>query len=80
MKIKYFLLTVLFTVNIYALGITGEKAPSFGVDTWVQNNNSKKLDISDFVETFPLSQINSVFAGTLEHKYDKRSILVPDFN
>jgi 6-hydroxycyclohex-1-ene-1-carbonyl-CoA dehydrogenase len=41
---------------------------------------SGKLDISDFVETFPLSQINSVFAGTLEHKYNKRSILVPDFN
>jgi len=41
---------------------------------------SGKLDIADFVETFPLSQINNVFAGTLEHKYDKRSILVPDFN
>ena len=39
-----------------------------------------KLDIKDFVETFPMSQINEVFKNTLEHKYDKRSVLVPDFN
>ena len=41
---------------------------------------SGKLDIKDFVETFPMSQINEVFQNTLEHKYDKRSVLVPDFN
>lgn len=40
---------------------------------------SGKLDIKDFVETFPMSKINEVFQNTLEHKYDKRSILVPDF-
>ena len=39
---------------------------------------SGKLDIKDFVETFPLSQINEVFKNTLEHKYDKRSVLVPN--
>jgi len=39
-----------------------------------------KLEIRDFVETFPMSQINEVFQNTLEHKYDKRSVLVPDFN
>lgn len=39
-----------------------------------------KLEIRDFVETFPMSQINEVFKNTLEHKYDKRSVLVPDFN
>lgn len=40
---------------------------------------SGKLNIKDFVETFPLSQINEVFENTLNHKYTKRSILVPDF-
>jgi 6-hydroxycyclohex-1-ene-1-carbonyl-CoA dehydrogenase len=38
-----------------------------------------KLEIKDFVETFPMSSINEVFKNTLEHKYDKRSVLVPDF-
>lgn len=38
-----------------------------------------KLRIHDFVETFPMSQINEVFKNTLEHKYKKRSVLVPDF-
>jgi len=41
---------------------------------------SGKLDIKDFVQTFPMSKINEVFKNTLEHKYDKRSVLVPDFN
>ena len=39
-----------------------------------------KLKIKDFVQTFPMSKINEVFKNTLEHKYDKRSVLVPDFN
>jgi 6-hydroxycyclohex-1-ene-1-carbonyl-CoA dehydrogenase len=38
-----------------------------------------KLRIKDFVQTFPMSQINEVFKNTLEHKYEKRSVLVPDF-
>lgn len=38
-----------------------------------------KLDIKDFVQTFPMSSINEVFKNTLNHKYDKRSVLVPDF-
>lgn len=41
---------------------------------------SGKLKIKDFVQTFPMSKINEVFKNTLEHKYDKRSVLVPDFN
>ncbi len=41
---------------------------------------SDKLKISQFVQTFPLSQINEVFKNTLEHKYSKRSVLIPDFN
>lgn len=40
---------------------------------------SGKLEIKDFVQTFPLSQINEVFHNTLEHKYTKRSVLVPEF-
>jgi 6-hydroxycyclohex-1-ene-1-carbonyl-CoA dehydrogenase len=38
-----------------------------------------KLKIEDFVELFPLAQINEVFKNTLAHKYKKRSILVPNF-
>ena len=38
-----------------------------------------KLKINQFVETFPMSKINDVFKNTLEHKYTKRSVLVPDF-
>lgn len=41
---------------------------------------SGKLKIAPFVQTFPMSQINEVFKNTLEHKYTKRSVLVPDFN
>jgi 6-hydroxycyclohex-1-ene-1-carbonyl-CoA dehydrogenase len=36
------------------------------------------LKIDRFVETFPMSQINEVFTNTLHHKYNKRSVLVPD--
>ena len=39
-----------------------------------------KLDISPFVDTFPMSSINEVFANTLKHKYMKRSVMVPDFD
>ncbi len=39
-----------------------------------------QLNISQFVQTFPMSGINEVFKNTLEHKYSKRSVLVPDFN
>jgi len=39
-----------------------------------------KLKIDQFVETFPLSKINEVFNNTLEHKYNKRSVLVPDLD
>jgi 6-hydroxycyclohex-1-ene-1-carbonyl-CoA dehydrogenase len=38
-----------------------------------------KLNVKDFVEMFPLSKINEVFKNTLEHKYVKRSIMVPDY-
>lgn len=39
-----------------------------------------KIKIDQFVQTFPLSRINEVFHNTLQHKYIKRSILVPDFD
>ena len=38
-----------------------------------------QLKIDQFVQTFPMSQINEVFKNTLEHKYVKRSVMVPDF-
>jgi 6-hydroxycyclohex-1-ene-1-carbonyl-CoA dehydrogenase len=38
-----------------------------------------KLKIEDFIEIFPMSEINQVFKNTLDHKYNKRSVLVPDF-
>ncbi len=41
---------------------------------------SGKLEIKDFVQIFPMSKINEVFKNTLDHKYDKRSVMVPDFN
>lgn len=40
---------------------------------------SGKLKIDSFIELFPMSKINEVFKNTLEHKYKKRSVLVPDF-
>ena len=46
----------------------------------VQLVTNGQLQIDEFVETFPMSQINEVFKNTLEHKYIKRSVLVPDFN
>ncbi len=39
-----------------------------------------KLHVNEFVQTFPMSQINEVFRNTLDHKYIKRSVMVPDFN
>lgn len=38
-----------------------------------------KLKIDNFIETFPMSEINRVFKNTLDHKYTKRSVLIPDF-
>ena len=38
-----------------------------------------KIKISPFVEFFNMSTINEVLKNTLEHKYKKRSILIPDF-
>jgi 6-hydroxycyclohex-1-ene-1-carbonyl-CoA dehydrogenase len=45
----------------------------------VQLVANDQLHIDEFVQTFPMSQINEVFRNTLEHKYIKRSVLVPDF-
>jgi len=39
-----------------------------------------KIKIKPFIETFPMSKINEVFQNTLEHKYLKRPILIPDFD
>ncbi len=47
MKFKLLLLSVLFSLNVFALGIQGQKAPSFWVDIWLPNGNSS-LDIEDY--------------------------------
>jgi len=39
-----------------------------------------KIQIDRFVETFPMSKIDEIFRNTLDHKYNKRSVLVPDFD
>ena len=41
----------------------------------IQND---QLNLSQFVQTFPLSEINTVFKNTLDNKYKIRSVLVPD--
>lgn len=38
-----------------------------------------KLKIDHFVQTIPMSKINEVFKNTLDHKYNKRTVLVSDF-
>ena len=41
---------------------------------------SDQLKVDRFIQKFPMSEINEVFQNTLEHKYAKRSVLVPDFD
>jgi 6-hydroxycyclohex-1-ene-1-carbonyl-CoA dehydrogenase len=38
-----------------------------------------KIKLAPFVQTFPLSEINSVFERVLHRELDKRPVLVPDF-
>lgn len=38
-----------------------------------------RLDIHDLVQMFPMSRINEVFRDTLAHRFDRRSVLTPDF-
>jgi len=45
----------------------------------VQLVEQDKIKVEHLVQTFPMSKINEVFKDTLAHKYNKRSILVPDF-
>lgn len=39
----------------------------------------EKLKIKPFTESFPISEINTVFKNTLDHKLKKRSVMIPDF-
>ncbi len=48
MKIKYLLCSILLVLNLNATGIEGEKAPSFGVDTWLQTNGMKNIEIDTY--------------------------------
>jgi 6-hydroxycyclohex-1-ene-1-carbonyl-CoA dehydrogenase len=38
-----------------------------------------KIQLAPFVQTFPLREINSVFARVHHRELDKRPVLVPDF-
>jgi 6-hydroxycyclohex-1-ene-1-carbonyl-CoA dehydrogenase len=40
---------------------------------------SGAVAVEPYVERFPLSEINEVFARMLEHRLERRAILVPDF-
>ena len=48
MKIQYILFVLLFALSLNAIGILGKKAPSFNVDTWLQTNGNKHIDIEDY--------------------------------
>lgn len=39
-----------------------------------------KIQIEPFVQTFPLSEINSVFERVHKRELDKRAVLIPDFD
>ncbi len=39
---------------------------------------SGKIQLAPFVETFPLSEINSVFARVHNHELDRRPVLIPE--
>ncbi|KAA3601491.1 MAG: 6-hydroxycyclohex-1-ene-1-carbonyl-CoA dehydrogenase [Calditrichaeota bacterium] len=39
-----------------------------------------KIQLAPFVQTFPLSEINSVFERSHKHEIENRPILIPDFN
>ena len=45
---RVILFLVMFSFSLFATGIQGQKAPSFGVDVWIQTNGKKSLDIEDF--------------------------------
>lgn len=69
-------LSNLMAFDAQVIGTWGCK-PEFYPEV-VELINNGKLKIDDFIETFPLSKINEIFKNTLEHKYEKRSVLVPD--
>lgn len=39
-----------------------------------------EIDLKQMIDTIPMSEINNVFANTVNHKYHKRVILIPDFD
>lgn len=48
MRFRVVLLTILLSLNLYAMGISGQKAPSFGVDTWIQTKGIQNLEVDDY--------------------------------
>ena len=64
-----------FDANI--IGTWGCK-PELYADV-LQLVSENKLIIKPFTESFPMSEINTVFKDTLKHKLKKRSVMIPDF-
>jgi 6-hydroxycyclohex-1-ene-1-carbonyl-CoA dehydrogenase len=64
-----------FDANI--IGTWGCK-PELYTDV-LQLVSENKLIIKPFTESFLMSEINTVFKDTLDHKLKKRSVMIPDF-
>lgn len=45
---KNFFLVIFLTFSLNAAGILGQKAPSLGVDKWLQTNGKSSIDIDDY--------------------------------
>jgi len=45
---KFIILSIILILNLNARGIVGQKAPSFAVDTWVQDNDIKDINIDNY--------------------------------
>lgn len=70
-------LSNLMAFDAKAIGTWGCKAELYPeILEWL---DAGKIKMTPFIESFPMSTINEVFKNTLEHKYLKRSILVPDW-
>jgi peroxiredoxin len=48
MRLRYLFSAIFFSFNLYAVGIEGQQAPSFGVDKWIQTKGKTSIDIEDY--------------------------------
>ncbi len=69
-------LSNLMAFDAKAIGTWGCKAELY--PEIVKLIGEEKIRITPFIQTLPLSRINEVFQDTLNHRYLKRTILVPE--